>query len=80
MQNAGYKNTIWRDVPVDKETLSTLARQTMPHIMQLLVPPQDGMKGQDFEKHLFVVRRQIEKDIAERGLSRGGSETFMFPR
>ncbi|MBK6897461.1 MAG: glutamate synthase large subunit [Alphaproteobacteria bacterium] len=79
MQNAGYKNTIWRDVPVDKETLSTLARQTMPHIMQLLVPPQDGMKGQDFEKHLFVVRRQIEKDIAERGLSRGGSETFYVP-
>lgn len=79
MESAGFKNTVWRQVPVDKGTLSTLARQTMPDIQQLLIPQPEGMTVGDFERNLFVVRRQIEKDITERGLSTGGSETFYVP-
>lgn len=79
MQRSGYEDTVWREVPVNTDTLSTLAKQTMPHIAQLLVPAKDGMSAEDFERDLFVVRRRIEKAVEEYGLSTGGSETFYCP-
>ncbi|MBW2289229.1 MAG: glutamate synthase large subunit [Deltaproteobacteria bacterium] len=55
----------WRDVPVDPEAIGEIARQSLPIIRQFFVAAV-GLEGDAFERKLYVIRRVIEKRVAER--------------
>lgn len=55
----------WRKVPVDVSVLGDLALSCMPVIEQLFVNAPSGWGAKDFERRLFMVRRRIEKRVAE---------------
>ncbi len=56
----------WRDVPVDNSNLGDSVRPTEPLIKQVFVGSGEAIEDQtDFERKLFVIRKQIEKCIRE---------------
>ena len=56
----------WREVPVDPDCLGDLARRVMPHIMQFFVR-RKGVKGDDLERSLYVLRKCLENAAVEKG-------------
>mgnify|MGYP001163932657 FL=1 len=55
----------WRTVPVDSSKIGILANQSRPQIKQFFVQPTNGASENDFEIKLYILRRVIEKAIAE---------------
>ena len=52
----------WRDVPCRPELLGAAARRAMPRIRQcFLARPQDAAPGEAFDRRLYILRRQFEK-------------------
>ncbi len=52
----------WREVPVCADVLGKRARDCMPSIMNCFIErPADVAKGLDFDRRLYVLRRQFEK-------------------
>ena len=56
--NEGGKVLAWRDVPVDPNAIGDDARSVMPKIRELFLGSK--LAQDDFERKLFVIRRQIE--------------------
>lgn len=52
----------WREVPVDVEALGDVARKTRPDIQHLLLKRPEGLQGDDFERQLYLCRREIERE------------------
>ena len=51
----------WRRVPVSPDILGQKALESMPYIMQAFVKrPEECPKGLDFDRRLFVARREFE--------------------
>ena len=59
----------WRDVPVDPDSIGTLAARARPEIRQFFVGGPDSEDGLPLELSLYVIRRQIEKAVAEFGMA-----------
>lgn len=58
----GLKFLCWRKVPTTPDILGKTARDCMPSIWQgFLEKPEDVQAGLDFDKKLYVVRREFEK-------------------
>lgn len=55
----------WRNVPISKSALGKKAREEMPFIAQCFVG-ETRPGDRDLERTLYVVRRQIERAIADR--------------
>ncbi|RLP98828.1 glutamate synthase large subunit [Geobacillus stearothermophilus] len=54
----------WRTVPVDREKLGKLARQSKPFIRQVFVAASDDVTDElAFERKLYVIRKQFEKCV-----------------
>jgi len=56
----------WRDVPVNPDALGKIALATRPKMEHLLLLRPEGMEALDFERKLYLCRREIEhrtKDI-----------------
>ena len=52
----------WRKVPVNAEVLGKKARDCMPQIWQAFIErPSDVEKGIDFDRKLYILRRDFEK-------------------
>ena len=52
----------WRMVPVIPEVLGHKARECMPYIMQAFIKkPEDVEKGLDFDRKLYIARREFEQ-------------------
>ena len=51
----------WREVPVDKDVVGRMAKDTEPVIEQVLV---NGAEGDELERKLFVARKTAEKTAA----------------
>ena len=52
----------WRKVPVNAEVLGKKARDCMPQIWQAFIErPSDVEKGIDFDRKLYILRRNFEK-------------------
>ena len=52
----------WRVVPVIPDVLGHKARECMPYIMQAFIKkPQDVEKGLDFDRKLYIARREFEQ-------------------
>ncbi len=66
----------WRVVPTDSSACGEAARECQPQIEQLFVNRPEGMSPQDFERHLYVVRRRSEKILEEAGDSEFYIPTF----
>ena len=53
----------WRQVPVDPNVIGMSARSIMPKITQLFVSAPDDVKGDDFERTLYLTRKSAEKQL-----------------
>ncbi|MDP3703453.1 MAG: glutamate synthase large subunit, partial [Candidatus Omnitrophota bacterium] len=51
----------WRDVPVDPSVLGDKAAKTLPVIRHVLVARPASIAAEEFERHLFLIRRRIER-------------------
>ncbi len=53
----------WRDVPVNDAHVGEIARASAPFIRQVLIGAADDIADQNaFERKLYLIRRQIEKE------------------
>ena len=65
----------WRKVPVNADVLGKKARDCMPQIWQGFVEkPVDWEPGLDFDRRLYIVRREFENG-ALRGVPAEGVES-----
>ncbi len=64
----GLRPLAWRDVPVDASVLGGKARATQPHIQQLILGRPPGRDDADFERLLFLARKEIERRVANEGI------------
>lgn len=53
----------WREVPINREILGSIALSSLPKIEQLFINAPAGWRPRDLERRLFVARRRIEKRI-----------------
>ncbi|MBL0940762.1 MAG: glutamate synthase large subunit [Gemmatimonadaceae bacterium] len=58
----------WREVPVRPEVLGVSARASMPSIAQILVGRPAGGDDDNWERQLYVARREMEHRAQARGL------------
>ncbi|MDA0747355.1 MAG: glutamate synthase large subunit [bacterium] len=58
----------WRPVPVDESVLGDKAAEMKPDIQQVLVQRGEGMSDAEFERGLYLVRRQIERSVRRHGI------------
>lgn len=56
----------WRDVPVNSKCLGDLARSSEPNILQFFIGSNEKNEKL-FERKLYVIRRQIEKEMDNLG-------------
>ncbi|MCH1420713.1 MAG: glutamate synthase large subunit [Akkermansiaceae bacterium] len=55
----------WREVPVNPDELGNLARLTQPEITHLLVSRPADIDSDHFERLLYLVRREIEREFKD---------------
>ncbi len=60
LRNRGVRVFGWREVPVNKLELGEKARRTMPLICHLLLGRPEGLDDDQFERMLFLARREME--------------------
>ncbi|MBR3306310.1 MAG: glutamate synthase large subunit [Lachnospiraceae bacterium] len=62
VRKAGLKLLAWRKVDSDPEVLGSRARECMPRIYQVFIErPEDAKEDIDFDRRLYVVRREFEQ-------------------
>ena len=60
----------WRDVPVDPNNMGKLAKESAPFIRQYFTTAKQEFSCQDdFERKLYITRKDIEKNADKTGLS-----------
>ncbi len=65
----GYYIYGWRQVPVNISVLGEKANATRPAIEQILISNVKGVDEETFERELYVIRRRIEKAVAQAQIS-----------
>ncbi len=55
----------WRYMPTDHSGLGKTAKNSMPFMRQIFIRRKYVNQGIDFERRLYIIRRQAEKAIAE---------------
>ena len=62
LKKNGTELICWREVPVSPDILGQKARESMPYIMQAFVKrPEECPAGLDFDRRLFIARREFEQ-------------------
>ena len=64
----------WREVPVNNRLLGKTAVLTQPAILQVFIGAKDNLEGLAFERKLYIIRKQAEKE--RQSLPLQESETF----
>ena len=75
-RECGYRVLAWRPVPTDGEPLGRTARATEPAVVQCFIAPPDGLAGDDLDRGLYVLRKQVEAAVAEADLA-GTDRTYV---
>ncbi|MBI1884989.1 MAG: glutamate synthase large subunit, partial [Chloroflexi bacterium] len=57
----------WREVPVDRSVLGAKALNTCPTVQQMLVMPPAGLRGDDYERSLYLARKEAEAALHQEG-------------
>ncbi len=69
----------WREVPVNPDILGALARDCMPRIMQCFVArPEHTERGIEFDRRLFVARREFEQSSDDTYICSLSSRTIVY--
>ncbi len=69
----------WREVPVDPDVLGQRARECMPCIMQAFFKrPVNCKQGLDFDRQLYVLRREFEQCHEETYVVSMSSRTIVY--
>ena len=69
----------WREVPVYPEVLGQKARSCMPYIMQAFIgKPEDTEKGLDFDRRLYIARREFEQSTDNTYVVSMSSRTIVY--
>ncbi|MBO7333884.1 MAG: glutamate synthase subunit alpha, partial [Lachnospiraceae bacterium] len=69
----------WREVPTDPSILGERALESMPFIMQcFLERPDDTEKGIDFDRKLYVIRREFEHSSENTYICSLSSRTIVY--
>ena len=69
----------WREVPVHPEILGERARECMPSIWQcFLKKPEEVEIGADFDRRLYVVRREYEQSSEDTYICSLSSRTIVY--
>ena len=76
IQAEGARLLGWRDVPVNSEAIGVQARTTEPIIRQVFIA-REALNEQEFERKLYVIRKQVERAIRESTLE--GREHCYIP-
>ena len=67
----------WREVPTDNALLGETSLDTEPAVRQVFIGRGTWVETEDdFERRLYVVRKQFEREVERRGI--GDSEAFYF--
>ena len=62
LKKNGMDLICWREVPVSPDILGQKAKESMPYIMQAFVKRPEGCPaGLDFDRKLFIARREFEQ-------------------
>lgn len=78
-EKEGLKHLGWREVPVHPEILGKKARDCMPCIMQCFIGrPADCGKGIDFDRRLYIVRREFEQSCENTYVVSLSSRTVVY--
>ncbi len=60
----GLRRLAWREVPSDTSVLGGKALNTLPDITQLIIGRPLGLDDEDYERVLFLARKEIEKRVS----------------
>ena len=78
-QKNGVKVLGWRDVPIHPEILGRAALECMPYIRQcFLARPEDVKKGIEFDRRLYILRREFEQSNDETFVVSCSSRTVVY--
>ena len=69
----------WREVPTDPSILGKRALDCMPYISQCFIArPQDCARGVDFDRRLYVCRREFEQSAEDTYINSLSSRTIVY--
>ena len=68
LEEHNFSLIIWRDVPKDESVLGIQAKQNQPYIQQCIVY-SENVKGDELERQLYIIRKKIEKLVAQTNLN-----------
>ena len=75
----GLKVLGWREVPSHPEILGKVALDCMPHIEQCFIErPETYDKGIDFDRRLYVLRREFEQSSEDTYICSLSSRTIVY--
>ncbi len=75
----GLKLLGWREVPVNADVLGKKARDCMPSIWQAFIEkPKDCEKGLEFDRKLYILRREFEKGAGKTYVCSLSSRTIVY--
>ena len=78
-QKEGLELLGWRSVPVHPEILGGPARACMPCIMQCFIKrPEETPRGIEFDRRLYVVRREFEQSSEDTYICSLSSRTIVY--
>ncbi len=65
IQAFGQQLIGWRDLPTDpdKANIGNAARAAMPHVAQLFIAAEEGLRGDDFERKLYLIRKHTTHQL-----------------
>ncbi len=78
-QKEGLKILGWRQVPIHPEVLGSKALECMPCIMQCFIEkPKEVEKGLEFDRRLYVARREFEQSNDDTYVVSLSSRTIVY--
>lgn len=78
-QKEGLEFLGWRDVPTNPAILGQVALDCMPHIEQCFIKRPDDVKaGFEFDRRLYVVRREFEQSSEDTYICSLSSRTIVY--
>ncbi|MDD2654031.1 MAG: glutamate synthase large subunit [Candidatus Omnitrophica bacterium] len=70
VRDEGQQVLGWRDVPTDSSAIGKIAKDTMPVMRQVFIAKNSDIKDQlNFERKLYVIRKQVEALVKESNLT-----------
>lgn len=79
VEQEGCKFITWRKVPCNESILGQKAKDCMPNIYQAFIErPQNISRDVDFDKVLYVIRREFEKSCKETYIASLSSHTIVY--